>query len=58
MTLQVTTILCTFLDNGKLRVMNDKASAIPISLLNEPFCVCVCVDNNTANIKLICHEMY
>ena len=42
MTLQVTTILCTFLDNGKFRVMNDKASAIPISLLNEPF-LFVCV---------------
>ena len=38
--------------------MNDKASAIPISLLNQPFFFNVCVDNNTANIKLICHEMY
>ena len=27
---------CWLFDNGKFRVMNDKASAIPISLLNEP----------------------
>ena len=34
-------LYCWLFDNGKFRVMNDKASAIPISLLNEPLCVCV-----------------